>query len=113
MLKPADLLIAVVSDILHKILIGKLKMEKKVFLLLIALIGAYSLSTYSSSADQGAWVWQFDNSAGGSNVGLITYGLTNDPRCQAACKKGQFCRISATGVATCKPYCGDGIVAVG
>jgi len=107
------LLIEVVSYILHNILIGKLKMEKKVFLLLITLIGAYSVDTYPSFADQGAWVWQFDNAAGGSNVGLITYGLTNDLRCQAACKKGQYCRINGKGVAICKPYCGDGIVAVG
>ena len=116
MLKPADLLIAVVSDILHNILIGKLKMEKKVFLLLITLIGAYSVDIYPSYANQDPWVWQYDNAGnvdGGSNVGLITYGLTNDLRCQAACKKGQYCRINGKGEAICKPYCGDGIVSVG
>lgn len=112
MLKPVGLLIEVVSDILHNIFIWKLKMEKKVFLVLIALIGAYSLTTYPSSPNTDPWIWKLNN-APDSNVGLITYGLTNDPKCQAACKKGQFCRISATGVATCKPYCGDGIVAVG
>jgi hypothetical protein len=88
-------------------------MEKKVFLLLIALIGAYSVDIYPSSPNTDPWVYQFDNVDGGSNVGLISYGLSNDPRCQAACKKGQYCIISPKVGVVCKPYCGDGIVAVG
>lgn len=55
-------------------------MEKKVFLLLIVLACAYSFNTYPSSADQGAWVYQYDNAVGGSNVGLITYGINQWPK---------------------------------
>lgn len=77
-----------------------------VFLVLVSFCSSYAI--YQSIPDTGPWAFQITGTA----VGTVTYAATNDPRCAATCKRGQFCKI-LYGVASCTPYCGDGIVAIG
>lgn len=72
---------------------------KRTLFLCAILAVALSLNLLPNQPETGTFVY---------TIGTVTYG-SNAAACYLKCKKGEFCTF-ANNVASCKPYCGDGIV---